>query len=170
VSVALTADPTTQIARVEPGGVLRFGNVLPGTQRLQADVETGNYYVDSLLLGSTDITGRSVELTPASPPLKIVLKPAGTVRGTIEDGETATVVLFPPSFTGTAYSVQAAGKAFELTGVPPGEYNAIALDRFEPRAMTDPSRLRGLMTRATTVRVEPGSTASVELKIAHVPD
>jgi hypothetical protein len=170
VSVALTADPTTQIARVEPGGVLRFGNVLPGTQRLQADVEAGNYYVDSILLGSTDITGQSVELTPASPPLKIVLKPAGTVRGTIEEGDTATVVLFPPNFTGVGYSVQGSGKAFELPGIPPGEYNVIALDKFAPAAMTDPSRLRGLMPRATSVRVEPGSTASVQLKLTHVPD
>jgi hypothetical protein len=170
LSVSLAAEPTMQIARVEPGGVLQFGNVLPGTQRIQADVETGNYYVDSMLLGSTDITGQTVELTPVSPPLKIVLKPAGTVRGTVEDADTATIVLFPPNFTGVGYSVQASGKAFELTGIPPGAYNAIALDKFEPLAMTDTSRLRGLMPRAASLRVEAGSTTSVQLKITHVPD
>jgi len=173
VSVTVMSDTASAMmkAPIDPDGVLRFGEMmLPGTNRIQADVEAGNYYVDSILLGSTNITGHGVELTPASPPLKIVLKPAGTVRGTIEEGDTATVVLFPPNLTGTGYSVQGAGKAFELTGVPPGEYNAIALDRFEPRAMTDPSRLRSLMPRATTVRVEPGSTASVQLKLSHLPE
>jgi hypothetical protein len=157
--------------QIDPDGVLRFGEMMfPGTSRIEAAVEAGNYYVDSLLLGSTDITGQSVELTPASPPLKIVLKPGGTVRGTFEEGDTATVVLFPPNFTGTGYSVQGAGKAFELTGIPPGEYNAIALDRLDPLTITDPSRLRGLMPNAATVRVEPGSATSVQLKVNHVPD
>ncbi len=158
-------------APIGPDGVLRFGEMmLPGTSRIQADVETGNYYVDSILQGSADITGQSVELTPASPPLKIVLKPAGTVRGTIDDADTATIVLFPPNLTGVGYSVQASGKTFELTGIPPGGYNAIALDKFDPPTIADPSRLRALMPNAATVRVEPGSTSSVQLKINHVPD
>jgi hypothetical protein len=173
VSVTVMSDTASGMMRapIDPDGVLRFGEMmLPGTCRIQADVEAGNYYVDSISLGSTDVTGQSVELTPASPPLKIVLKPAGTVRGTLEEGDTATVVLFPPNFTGIGYSIQGAGKAFELTGIPPGEYNAIALDRFEPAAMTDPSRLRGLMPKATSVRVEPGSTTSIQLNVSHVPD
>jgi len=173
VSVTVMSDTASGMMRapIGPDGVLRFGEMmLPGTSRIQADVEVGNYYVDSILLGSTDITGQSVELTPSSPPLKIVLKPAGTVRGTLEDGDTATVVLYPPNFTGTGYSIQGAGKAFELTGIPPGEYNAIALDKFDPPTMTDPLRLNGLMSRATSVRVEAGSTASVQLKMNHVPD
>ena len=172
VSVMLMSDTASAMIRtqIDPDGILRFGQMLPGTSRIQADVETGNYYVDSILLGSTDITGQSVELTPASPPLKIVLKPGGTVRGTIEEGDTATVVLYPPNFTGTGYSIQNSGKTFELTGIPPGSYNAIALDRFDPPSMTDPARLRGLMPSAATVRVEPGSTSSVQLKINHVRD
>ncbi|HEV8417001.1 MAG TPA: carboxypeptidase-like regulatory domain-containing protein [Bryobacteraceae bacterium] len=173
VSVTVMSDTASAMmkAPIEPDGVLRFGEmVLPGTSRIQADVEAGNYYVDSLLLGSTDIAGQSVELTPASPPLKIILKPAGTVRGTLEEGDTATVVLFPPGFTGVGYSVQGAGKAFELTGVPPGEYRAIALDRFDPSIMMDAPRLRGLLLQATSVKAEPGSVSSLQLKVNHVPD
>jgi hypothetical protein len=158
-------------APIGPDGVLRFGEMmLSGTSRIQADVEAGNYYVDSILLGSTEITGQSVELTAASPPLKIVLKPASTVRGTLEEGDTATVVLFPPNFTGIGYSVQGAGKAFELTGVPPGDYSAIALDRFDPSIIMDASRLRGLLLQATSVKAAPGSVSSLQLKVKHVPD
>jgi hypothetical protein len=173
VSVTVMSDTASAMMRapIGPDGVLRFGEMmLPGTSRIQADVEAGNYYVDSLLMGSTDITGQSVELTPASPPLKIVLKPGGTVRGTLEEGDTATVVLYPPNFTGTGYSIQGAGKAFELTGIPPGEYAVIALDKFDPPTITDPLRLSGLMSRASSVRVEAGSTASVQLKMNHVPE
>lgn len=173
VSVTVMSDTASAMMRapIDPDGVLRFGEMmLPGTSRIQADVEAGNYYVDSLLLGSTDIMGQSVELTPASPPLKIVLKPGGTVRGTLEEGDTATVVLYPPNLTGTGYSINGTGKTFELTGIPPGEYNAIALDKFDPPTIADPSRLRSLIPKATSVRVEPGSTASVQLKINHVPD
>jgi len=102
--------------------------------------------------------------------MKIVFKPAGAVRGTIEEADAATIVLFPPNFTGTGYSVQGAGKAFELTGIPPGEYSALAIDRFEPLAMTDPVRLRDLMPKATSVRVQAGSTVSLQLKVNHVPE
>lgn len=171
LAVNMMSEAGGTITRVEAqtGGNLEFKQVLPGGHRLQAEVLAGNYYADSILLGSTDITGQTVELTPASPPLKIILKPAGTLRGTLEGAESATVLLIPPSFTGTGYSVQSNGKTMELTGIVPGEYAAIALDgRLEAPSMTDPARLRGLMPQSTSVRLEPGSTAFVQLKVKHV--
>jgi hypothetical protein len=132
---------------------------------------SGNYYADTMLLGSTDITTQRAELTPASPPIKIVLKPAGTIRGTVEDGAAGTVVLFPQSFAGIAYSTQSgADKTFDLAGIPPGDYYAIALDRFDPRTMAEAVRMRSLMPIATSVRVESGSVASVQLRLNRVPD
>ena len=152
------------------GGALRL-DVIPRAHEIRADVMMGNYYADSILVGSTDITRQRVELTPASPPVKIILKPAGTVRGTIEDASTGTVVLFPRNITGVGYSTQTgADKTFELAGIPPGEYYAIALDQFDARTMSDALRLRALMPRASSVRVEQGSTASVQLKVTHLPD
>ena len=79
--------------------------------------------------------------------------------------------MFPQSFAGVGYSVQSrASKTFELAGIPPGDYYAIALDHFDPRTMAEAVRLRSLMPRATSVRVNSGSTASVQLKVNHVPD
>jgi len=158
-------------ARNEAGGVLQFDEVLPGTHQIRADVMVGNYYADSILLGSTDVTTQRVELTPASPPIKIILKPAGTIRGTIEEADAGTIVLFPQSFTGIAYSAQTgAGKTFELAGIPPGDYYAIALDHFDPRTMAEAVRLRSLMPWATSVRTEPGSVTTVQLRINHVTE
>jgi hypothetical protein len=154
----------------DPSGALRL-DVLPGAHEIQADVIMGNYYADSILLGSTDVTTQRVELTPASPPVKIILKPAGTIRGTIEDADAGTVVLFPQSFTGIAYSASiGAPKTFALDGIPPGDYYAIALDRFDARTMADAVRLRSLMPMATSVKMEQGSAASVQLKVHHLAD
>jgi len=152
------------------GGALRL-DVLPGAHEIRANVMMGNYYADSILLGSTDITRQKVEFTPASPPVKIILKPTGTVRGSIEDAAAGTVVLFPQSFTGTGYSTQlGVEKTFDLAGIPPGEYYAVALDRFDVRTMSDALRLRSLVPRATSVRVEQGSTASVQLRVNRLPE
>jgi hypothetical protein len=172
VAVTLISETTSTVARAETfaNGVLQFGDVFPGTHQIRADVLAGNYYVDSILLGSTDVTGQSVDLTPASPPIRIVLKPAGVVRGTIEDADSGAVVLFPQSFAGAGYLVQSAVRTFEITGIAPGEYYAIALDHFDIATIADAQRLRGLMPRATGVRVEPGSTASLQLRVNHVPD
>ena len=173
--VVLAVSLSSEIGRsgsggIESGGVLRF-DVMPGADRIHVDVTTGNYYADSILLGSTDVTTQRVELTPASPPIKIILKAAGTIRGTIEDADAGTVVLFPQSFTGIAYSTSTgAGKTFALDGIPPGDYYAIALDRFDPRTMADAVRLRSLMPMATSVKVEQGSAASVQLKVHHLAD
>ena len=149
------------------GGALRL-DVIPGAHEIRANVMMGNYYADAILLGSTDITRQKVELTPASPPIKIVLKPTGTLRGTIVDASTGTVVLFPQSFTGVGYSTQSsADKTFELAGIPPDEYFAIALNRFDARTMSDAVRLRSMMPMATSVHIEQGSVASVQLKLNH---
>ena len=155
----------------EAGGALRL-DVIPGAHEIRADVMLGNYYADSILLGSADVTAQRAELTPASPPIKIILKPAGTFRGTIEDSAPAgTVVLFPQSVTGIGYSTQSgAGRAFDLTGIPPGDYYAIALDQFDPRTMAEAIRLRSLMPMATSVKVQQGSSASVQLKVHHIVD
>ncbi len=173
VAVSLFSETASTVARAEigPAGTLQFGEVLPGTQQIHADILAGNYYVDSILLGTTDVTVQSAELSSASPPIKIVLKPAGTVRGTVEDVDTSTVVLFPQSFAGAGYLAQSgAARTFELTGIAPGEYYAIALDRFDPPALLDALRLRGLTPKATSVRVESGSTVSLQLKLNHLPD
>ncbi|HYV61140.1 MAG TPA: carboxypeptidase-like regulatory domain-containing protein [Bryobacteraceae bacterium] len=154
----------------EAGGTLRL-DVVPGANQIKADVMFGNYYADSILLGSTDITTQRVELTPASPPVKIILKVASSVRGSVEDGAAGTVVLFPQSVTGIGYYTQSGARGnFDLAGVPPGDYYAIALDQFDPRTMTGAVRLRSLMPMATSVKIEQGSAASVQLKVHHVAD
>ena len=152
-------------------GVLRLSGVMPGTSLIRANVMSGNYYASAVLLGSADITEKWTVLTPASPPVKIILKPGGSLEGSVEDGKAATIVLMPQSLTGTAYYVQAdAGKPYRMDGIPPVDYLAIALDRFDPRTMADEMFLRGLLPQATRVRIEEGSTASLQLTLRSVQE
>ncbi|MGH9646548.1 MAG: carboxypeptidase-like regulatory domain-containing protein, partial [Bryobacteraceae bacterium] len=154
----------------DPDGTLRL-DVIPGANQIRANILLGNYYVDSILVGSTDMATQRIELTPASPLVKIILKPGGTLHGTIEDGKAGTVLIFPQSVTGVAYYAQSgAGGSFELAGIPRGDYYAIALDRFDPRTMAEAIRLRSLLPLATSVKVESGSDTSVKLQVIHVPE
>ena len=112
--------------------------------------------------------------------MRVVLKKGGTIRWNLEQSDSWALVLVPQSLTGLGYFVQAipsggfltfpAARPSELTGIPPGEYYLIALDQFNPRTMVDAPRLRELVPRAASVRVEAGSVSFVQLKIIHAPD
>jgi Carboxypeptidase regulatory-like domain len=152
-------------------GVLRLSGIMPGTHLIQPNVMSGSYYASSVSLGSADITGKWTLLTPASPPLKIILRPGGILEGSVEDDKAGTIVLIPQNLTGTAYHMQAnSGKPFRMDGLPPGDYLAIALDRFDPRTMADQTFLRGLVPQATRVRIGEGSTASLQLTLRSVQE
>jgi hypothetical protein len=154
----------------EPGGTLRV-DVVPGANQILAHVMLGNYYADSIQVGSIDATKLKIELTPASPPVKVIMKPAGAVHGNIEDGAAATVVVFPQTVTGIGYYAQIdAGKNLDVPGIPPGDYYAIALDHFDPRTMVGAVPLRSLMPMAASVKVQSASSANVQLRVNRVAD
>ena len=152
----------------DANGALRFEGVIPGRYLISAGVG-GNYYA-SVLLGSSDVTGQTVELTASSPPLRVVLKHGGTIRWTLDQSGSWAVVLLPQRLTGFGYYAMNPLKTSELNGIPPGEYYAIALDRFDPNTMADVPHLRELVPKATNVRIEEGSDVFVQLKINHAPD
>ena len=161
--------PEVHQGRMQADGSVRFEEVRAGKYRIAAASAESGYYPATVLLGNTDVTGQLVELSSVSPPLRIAFKPtAGVVRGTVDQGNGATVALIPQKFSsGEAELVRlatcSADGTFEIGSVPPGSYYALALDP----AITLPSRdtLRVLFPRASSVRVEESSTASVNLRI-----
>jgi len=60
--------------------------------------------------------------------------------------------------------------SFVFENLAPGDYYAIAVDQFDPRTMAGSVRLRSLMPMATSVKVEPGSATSLQLKVHHLAD
>ncbi len=163
-------DGTPGAAAPSDKGALEFKNVTPGRFRIQAGVHAGRYYVASVIVGTTDATNQSVFLNAASPPIRVILKPGSTISGTVEKGEGASVLLVPqtlaPGDTGRLRDCGAGG-SFEFTGLPPGEYYAVAVVNVDLRnlqELSDLERLRAVVRDATAVRVDEGAVASVHLK------
>ena len=128
----------------------------------------GAYYAARVLLGDLDVTGQAVLLAPASPPIRIVLGPAATIRGQVDNGEGAAVILWPqstmPGDLGRSIPCGAGG-VFETGGLPPGDYYAIAVERYDAREMTSAAYLRGMVSRAAGVRIEQGAAATLQLNL-----
>jgi hypothetical protein len=128
----------------------------------------GAYYTAHVLVGNADVTGQPVQLSPSSPPIRIILGPAAMLRGVVDKGEGAAVILWPqstmPGDFGRSISCGAGG-AFETSGLPPGDYYAIAVERYDAREMISAAYLRGMIPRATSVRIEEGATVSLELNL-----
>lgn len=142
---------------VQPDGTLRFENITPGQYRIMPMAgPSSNSYPSSVLLGNTDVTGQTVSLSPASPPITIVVKSdAGAVRGTVKENGDSKVVLLPQGFEAGDYGRMVTcrpGGTFEFTGIPPGNYYVMALDSFQLDDIAAP-RLQALAPRAVNVRV-----------------
>jgi hypothetical protein len=170
-AVLMTLDGQTQPDY--PDG--HFVHVAPGRYRVVPPLPLPGFYVASMLLGGREVLGQEVDLTPGSPPLRVVYHTSASgVRGTVENGEGATVVLFwqasPQSASGLSFmrTVKCgSGGAFDMGGVPPGDYYAVAFDRFDPMQATSPANVIG--SSAVPVRVEEGAATSVELHVIHWP-
>ncbi len=149
---------------------LHFANVAPGRYLIQTMALTGSYYVASAMVGTVDATRQPVSLSAASPPIRIVVKSGVSITGTVEKGDGASVLIVPespaPGDMGWLLKCGAGG-SFEVAGLPPGEYAAIAVNNFDFQKLpllSDIDQLRIVIRDATTVRIEEGAAASVQLK------
>lgn len=154
--------------------LFRFENVAEGRYRI---VPLGGlvpgYYPAAVLVEGRDVLGQPVELSPGTPPLHIVYKPnAGTIRGTIENGEGATVLLWPqsdPTLT-LVRAVQAgAGGAFEFGSLAPDTYFVLAIDRQSVEREPE-SVIRGFPASATAVQVNTSGSPSIALPLTHLQE
>jgi Carboxypeptidase regulatory-like domain len=155
---------------LQENGTLHLKNVAPGRYLLQAIAPPENYYVASVMAGTNDVTGRPVSLSAASPPIRVILKPGVTITGTVEKGQGATVLIVPQTLaTGDAARLAAcdASGKFEVAGLAPGDYYAVALNQVDLRSLlslSDIARIRVILRDATSVRIDEGGVASVQLK------
>jgi hypothetical protein len=153
----------------EAGRAWRAENLQPGAYRIRAQAfSNGPYYVASILLGGTDVTGQVVQLSPTSSPMRVILKPAATLRGMLKQGGGATIVVWRQSTLvgeeGKSASCAADG-SFEIRGLAPGDYYAVAVERFDLREVTSLPYLRAMIPRAARVQLEEGATEFVELDL-----
>jgi hypothetical protein len=152
--------------RAQSGGLM-FDDILPG--RYQLILRPG--LAAQTFLGGNEVTG-TFPLTGSGPPLHVVLRTwSGTVRGTVEKGDGATVILVPQRVEGLALGqsiVCGAGGSFELSEVSPGDYYIAAFDHMDglyPSA----AMLSLVPSRGTSIKVEESSAASVMLSVIAAP-
>lgn len=127
------------------------------------------YYPASVLLGGQEVLGKPVDLFPGAA-FRVAYKAAtGTVHGTVENGSGATVLLIPDNVQTMSFGRMVTCKAdgtFDMSGVPPGDYFAVALMQFRRNASADTFSAMLARIAAMGTRVSVGQTAvSVQLKL-----
>jgi hypothetical protein len=158
---------------VKSGETLRYENVAAGRYRIMPMPGfPPEYYPAALIVEGQDVLGKPVDLSAATPPVRLVFKPnAGTVRGTVEKGEGATVMLWLQSAVpiDLIRAVQAGrGGSFEISTVAPGDYYLLAVDRQNVDSQPD-AVIRSFVSSATPVHVDESASPSVALRLTHLP-
>ncbi len=125
------------------------------------------YYAAAAMLGNRDVLGQVVELSgPAT--LKIIYKTdGGSVRGTVEHGAGARVVLMADAtaFGRLGFTARCdADGGFVIRDVPPGEYTVVAGQGF--LFGLGPEMGKQLETNGKRVHVDAQAATSVDLQLA----
>jgi hypothetical protein len=154
--------------RPSKGGKLRV-DVYPGRYRFDESSPAG-YYIDSILLGERNVLGRDVELMEGVPPIRIVYKQDGAkVRGTVNGGAGATVVLVPelssPDYWRSA-KCDEQGR-FEIRDLRPGYYFTLAVRR--PSALQDAGFVGLVERQGTRLRVDSSQVVTEDLQLTSWP-
>jgi len=149
----------------------KMNSVFPGRYRVMPNALQTGSHVAAVMWGGRDVNGQVVELTPGAAPFQVILSSEfGKVRGTVEKGEGTTVFLVSRE-SGEILNYRQveckAGGAFEIVEVPPGDYYVVAFDHKGQLPAADLPA--AIMPIASSVRVDAGSTASVDLKVNEWP-
>jgi hypothetical protein len=151
-------------------GTVRLEDVYAGTYRVDGyGWKSQGYHLASVWFGEQEILGRPVHIMDASLPLRIIFEQGnGSIRGSIENCGNTEIALWAAD-TSMQYgffhltACDSAGH-FEFSDLPPGEYYAAAFEVVDRYELQTPDFARLVMAQAAHVRLEKGSTASIELR------
>ncbi len=158
----------------EPGAPEVFEHLMPGRYRIVPTPGSApGFYAAAIMAVGRDVLGQEVELNDSTPEIRVVYRPnPGSVRGTVEKGAGATVLLWPegPVVPAIVRFVQADPHgAFEFSNVAPGSYSVVAFDRVVPSLDMGPFVL-GAIAAGTRVSLQEGGAESVQLAVTHWPE
>jgi len=163
-------------SKATPSGKLEIPGVYAGRYSVEVFTTSPHYYLDSVLLGEQTVLGKEVTLTEGSPPIRVVFKQdTAGVHGYVEKCGAASILLFPEDEELWNYRFIRRGSCdssghFEIGGLRPGKYYALALDHIDPTGLDNLSTLRHLVTIAVEVQASSGSLTYIELETVAWPD
>jgi hypothetical protein len=179
--LSLTAVEDQPQVRLSVGRVTHEGGTsgfFPGRYLVTSASSPPGYYVASVIWGGREVLGQVVEFGEGSGTFRVMLKnESGTLRGTVDRGDGASLFLVNELGGGIVqYREEMAGTTgtFEFQNVAPGDYYVVAFDRVPyidavSRGLPPGDLPASIIPLATRVRVEEGSTASVDLKVNRWP-
>lgn len=163
-------------ARVSKDGSFSFKDLDPSRYVLRATNGPKGTYVQSISFDRQDVTHTGIDLTAGgSGQVDIVFRPgAGSVEGTIESdpnqpAAAATVILIPEKLdaggSGLLFGAGRPGDTFTIGNVPPGNYHALAVARYDPAAWQNEAFIQEVEMEGASVEVDKGSQAQVQLPV-----
>lgn len=168
--------PGMRSAHVEKDGSFSFKHLEPARYVLRATNGPKGTYLKSISVNKQDVTHTGIDLTAGgSGQVDIVFRPgAGSVEGTIEADQNrpsaaATVILIPETLdaggAGLLFGAGRPGDTFTINNVPPGNYYALAVARYDPAAWQNTAFIREVELDGASLEVHKGSQAQVQLPV-----
>jgi len=170
--------PITSGARADKNGAFTVGSLLPGRHYIRVSGQ-GPWSLKSVAIAGRDVTDQPIELRSGQDVdnVSIVLSDRTTeIAGTVRDavGNPApqlTVIAFssdqqywrPQSRQIQAVRTDQSG-AFRLRGLPPGDYEIVAVDDVQQGEWFDPSFLERVRTGAKRIALSEGEKKTQDLK------
>ena len=164
-------------ARAEKNGAFSIGNLMPGKHYIRVTGQ-GSWTLKSVSIGAHDVTDQAVELRPDQDVdnVAVVLTDRATdLSGTVRDGigtpvANVTVIAFstdPQYWRAQSRRIQAvrtgATGAYRMHGLPPGDYQIIAVDDVETGEWYDPTYLDKIKDGAKSVSLDEGDKKTVDV-------
>jgi hypothetical protein len=149
--------------------------VLPGTYALTVEGLENDDYLNGVEFQGKNTSSSLIEFLPDAESLSLKLNisnDGGRVAGVVLDGDRpragAAVVLAPVEDSGTQghstrFTVTDLQGEFEIRGVAPGRYVAVAFDDPQWERLRDPVFLKSLAAEGTAFTVESGSRQDLRL-------
>ncbi|MGP0018439.1 MAG: collagen binding domain-containing protein [Candidatus Sulfotelmatobacter sp.] len=161
-----------------PDGSMHIEDVYPGTYRVGEWMAMPGYYLDSILLGAEDATGKDIYIGSNLAPLRLIFKsPSARAQGSVENGVGVRAILVDADrehqIPGQSIRSAICDKdgRFNIEGLRPGSYYAFASRTWDGSSgiLTEALFSGELENQVETIHVSESETATLNLKATFWP-
>ncbi len=163
-----------------PDGDITISNAVPGRHRIYFQGVPPTHYIAQLRLGDQILSADEVEISSAAAPLSIqIARSKNEVSGLVRDekgdptpGAAVALVSDPRRPYRMKFARTDQNGVFKIGGVAPGDYLAISIEPLLDggNALEDEDYLKPLLSKMKKVKVQDGSSPSVELTVLPAPE